>query len=272
MIRFPNCKINLGLHILEKRTDGFHNLETAFYPLQIRDALEILPAPHLEKPELTLSGLPVAGDGNSNLCIKAWQIIKNDFPELPAVKIHLHKAIPMGAGLGGGSADGAFMLIMLNEQFNLYLPDETLARYALQLGSDCPFFIYNKPCFAAGRGEIIEPIRIDLSNYFFYIVNPNIHINTSDAFAQLEYQSHSTSIKEIVQLPIEKWKESLINDFEEGVAKKHPAISEIKQQLYNNGAVYAAMSGSGSTLFGIFKEKPQIIPFPESYFTKIISA
>lgn len=272
MIRFPNCKINLGLHVLGKRADGYHNLETVFYPLSIKDALEILPAVQSGAPQLTLSGLPVSGDESSNLCIKAWQLLKKDFPQLSSVQIHLHKAIPMGAGLGGGSADGAFTLLMLNEKFKLKLSAQTLAQYALALGSDCPFFIYNQPCFATGRGEVLQPVTINLSGYYFYIVNPGIHINTGDAFAQLRYVTHASSLLTIIEQPIETWRDVLINDFEEGMAKKYPAIADIKQQLYAQGALYAAMSGSGSTVFGIFKNFPQPILFPETFFTKIVSA
>ncbi len=273
LIRFPNCKINLGLHISGKREDGYHNLETVFYPVPICDALEILPLYNdSNAPYFTLSGLPVSGDANNNLCMKAWQLLKADFPKLSAVNIHLHKAIPMGAGLGGGSADGAFMLMMLNEKFNLGLSAERLARYALQLGSDCPFFIYNKPCFAAGRGEIIEPINISLSGYYFYIINPNIHINTGEAFRQLQYQNHTESLRDIIQQPPEQWKQVLHNDFEKGIVSQYPVVGNLIEQLHQHGAEYAAMSGSGSTVFGIFKNKPEALLLPADYFARIVAA
>ena len=273
MIRFPNCKVNLGLHILGKRADGYHDLETVFYPVSICDALEILPLPDdSDKPRFTLSGLPVSGDASNNLCMKAWQLLKQDFPQLPAVNIHLHKAIPMGAGLGGGSADGAFMLMMLNEKFNLGIPDESLAQYALELGSDCPFFIHNKPCFAAGRGEKTEPVNVNLSGFYFYIINPNIHINTGEAFSQLQYQNHTESLQNIIRQPIETWRDILRNDFEEGIVKQHSVIGDLVQQLYHHEAVYAAMSGSGSTVFGIFKNKPETLLLPDNYFTRIVAA
>ncbi len=272
MVRFPNSKINLGLHVLGKRRDGYHNLETVFYPLSIFDALEIVPlSSQTNLPQLSLFGLPVSGDSSSNLCIKAWYLIKKDFPQLRAINIHLHKAIPMGAGLGGGSADGAFALLMLNDLFLLQLSAESLASYALQLGSDCPFFIYNKPMFASGRGEILQPVTINLKGYFFYIVNPNIHISTKEAFVQLQHQTHTTSLQKIIEQPIEQWKETLVNDFEKGTLQQHPAICKIKQHLYAHGAVYAAMSGSGSTVFGIFANQPSVISFPEEYFTKIVA-
>lgn len=272
MVRFPNSKINLGLHILGKRNDGYHNLETVFYPLGVKDALEVQTAPSNQATTLTITGLPVSGNQQSNLCYKAWQLLKTDFTLLPNVNIHLHKAIPMGAGLGGGSADGAFMLLMLNEKYNLALSEEKLINYALQLGSDCPFFIKNIPCFATGRGEELEPVSVPLMDYYFYIVNPNIHINTAEAFAALQYTLHQTSIEEIIKLPVTEWKDNLVNDFEMGIAQKHTEIAAVKQSLYNNGAVYAAMTGSGSTVFGIYTSVPNKITFPPHFFTAIVTA
>lgn len=266
MIVFPNCKINLGLRILRKRTDGFHDIETLFYPLPVRDALEII-----ENPEFNFSqtGFHIEGDPENNLCIKAYQLIKKNFPELPAVIIHLHKVIPVGAGLGGGSADGAFALKLLNKKFDLKISTKKLMDYALQLGSDCPFFILNKPCFARGRGEILEPIKLDLSAYKIVIVNPGIHVSTKWAFSQITPALPEKSIKEIIPETIETWRENLNNDFEEPAFKKYPELKQIKNQLYHAGAVYAAMSGSGSTVFGIFKkEKPIDNSFPENYFYK----
>ena len=273
MIRFPNCKINLGLHVPGKRSDGYHNIETVFYPVPIHDALEILPLPNDPvKPQLTLSGLPVHGDDSHNLCIKAWHFLQSDFPDLPAVNIHLHKAIPMGAGLGGGSADGAYMLMMLNEKFDLGLSPGSLAQYALQLGSDCPFFIYNSPVFATGRGEVMEAADVDLTDYYFYIVNPGIHVDTAEAFRELQYVNHALSVKEIIRQPIQEWKGKMVNDFEEGVAGKNPVIADIKRQLYQHGAVYASMTGSGSTVFGLFEKQPSALSFPEHYFMRIVEA
>lgn len=255
MIVFPNCKINLGLHILNKREDGFHNLETVFYPLPLKDALETIPASDSET-EFTGTGLAVDGNPADNLCVKAYHLLKKDFPQLPAIKIHLHKAIPMGAGLGGGSADAAFMLKMLNEKFKLHLTTSILIDYALQLGSDCPFFIINKLCFATGRGEKLEEINLDLSAYKIVLINPGIHINTGWAFSNISPALPEKSLKEIIQQPIHTWKEELKNDFETPVFAAHPAIKEIKEALYAQGAVYAAMSGSGSTVFGIFQQDP----------------
>ncbi len=266
MIAFPNCKINLGLNIIAKRNDGFHDLETVFYPLLIEDAVELIQS---EKTEFTISGLPVAGNAVDNLCVKAYQLLKKDFPDLPQVKIHLHKTIPMGAGLGGGSADGAFMLKLINDKFNLHISDYDLLKYAEQLGSDCPFFILNKPCFATGRGEILEEINLNLKGYKIVLVHPGIHINTAWAFSKIKPSFPLNSIKEIIQQPNSTWKEELKNDFEEPVFSQYPEIKKIKDNLYNMGAVYSSMTGSGSAVFGIFeKEKNISISFPENYFVK----
>ena len=249
MIQFPNCKINLGLSILAKRADGYHELEKVFYPIAVSDALEILPAANLT---MTQSGITVPGDPAQNLCLKAYHLLKKDFPQLPTVQMHLHKNIPMGAGLGGGSSDGTAGLIMLNQQFDLGLNEQQLIDYASQLGSDCPFFVYNKACHASGRGEILTPINLDLSNYQFLLVHPGVHIATAWAFQQLNPNTKSESIRSIIQKPITDWKNTLINDFETPVFKAEPKLSVIKNQLYQLGAIYASMSGSGSSLFGIF--------------------
>ena len=282
MIVFPNCKINLGLKILGKRDDGFHNLETVFYPIPFKDALEIIAnTQNKNGVEFTGTGLAVDGEAIDNLCVKAYQLLKNDFPQLPAVKIHLHKAIPMGAGLGGGSADAAFMLRLLNEKFNLNLSTPQLLNYALQLGSDCPFFIINKPCMATGRGEVLEEVAVDLSAYKIVLINPGIHINTGWAFSQLSHGSKPLdSLKgsdgskpsDPYKQPIETWKHDLQNDFEAPVFAAHPQIKTIKESLYNEGALYAAMSGSGSTVFGIFDKNVETISFKNmNYVIKMIN-
>ncbi len=269
MIVFPNCKINLGLQILNKREDGFHNIQTVFYSIPFRDALEIIPN---NKLEFIATGLAVDGKPEDNLCLKAYHLLKEDFPQLPAVKIHLHKTIPLGAGLGGGSADAAFMLNLLNDKFKLNISTSKLLNYALQLGSDCPFFIKNKPCFATGRGEILEEINVDLSAYKIILINPGIHINTGWAFANISPASTKKSIKEIIQQPIESWKDELINDFEKPVFNSHPQIKWIKDSLNEQGALYAAMSGSGSTVFGIFTTGFNSKPFADkNYFIKTIN-
>lgn len=249
MVIFPNCKINLGLHITGKRPDGFHELETVFYPVQLRDILEVVSSTSLE---FQFTGLAIPGNPASNLCLKAYQLLKEDFPQLPPVQMHLHKIIPMGAGLGGGSADGAFALRLLNEKYKLNISSQQLIDYAAKLGSDCPFFIMNKACYATGRGEILTPIILDLSRYRFVIVHPGIHINTKWAFEQIQPGLPSRSIKEIIQLPIQDWKHYLSNDFEAPIMQNYPAIEAIKMALYNDGAIYASMSGSGSAVFGIY--------------------
>jgi 4-diphosphocytidyl-2-C-methyl-D-erythritol kinase len=266
VISFPNCKINLGLNITGKRPDGYHDLETVFFPIAIKDVLEIITS---DKTEISLSGNEIDVKPEENICLKAYQLLKKDFPELPAIKIHLHKAIPSGAGLGGGSADASFILKILNDKYRLNLSTNQLINYATQLGSDCPFFIINKPCLATGRGEILEEIKIDLSAYKILIVNPGIHINTGWAFTQLTPALPVKSIKEIIRQSVSTWKDELKNDFEEPVFKHYPEVRSIKETLYNNGAVYAAMSGSGSTVFGLIeKEKPVKIDLPGNYFTK----
>jgi len=266
LIVFPNCKINLGLQILGKRADGYHNLETVFYPLPFYDVLEIIQS---ESAGLFLSGNKIDGKIEDNLCIRAYQLLKKDFPQLPAVKVYLHKVIPSGAGLGGGSANGAFMLMLLNDKFRLQLSQKQLLNYALQLGSDCPFFIINKPCFAEKRGEILEPVELDFSAHKIVLVNPGIHINTGWAFSHVRF-SERDQIKNIIKQPVEEWKEKLTNDFELLVFEKYPEIKNIKKQLYELGALYASMSGSGSTVFGIFSKNTIINKeiFTVDYFIK----
>lgn len=249
MIRFPNAKINLGLNILEKRPDGYHNLETIFYPLQLHDALEFQTAQNLH---LEVSGASVPGLPEDNLVMKAYHLLKKDFQRIPDLHIHLLKHIPTGAGLGGGSSDASHLLLMLNEAFQLDLNQETLMAYALQLGSDCPFFILNRPCFAESRGEILQPIHLDLSSYFFVLVKPELAVSTAWAFSQITPSKPSNSLSKLIQEPISDWKEALKNDFEAPVFAAHPFLSQIKQSLYDAGAVYSAMSGSGSTIYGLY--------------------
>lgn len=285
MVSFPNCKINLGLNIIRKRADGYHDLETVFYPVAFRDVLEVIKfqdtsfkvqelsnqyPDSYRKSTINFSstGLPINGPKSDNLCVKAYHLLQQHFPDLPAVQMHLHKVIPMGAGLGGGSADGAFALQLLNNIFKLNLSNQQLINYALQLGSDCPFFIDNKPCFATSRGEKMQPIDLNLSTYQLVIINPKIHIGTSWSFGNITPQIPTTSILQIIQHPIETWKNELINDFEKPAINKYPEIGNIINTLYNNGAIYSAMTGSGSSVFGIFpKKKIVYFSFPEHYFT-----
>lgn len=270
MVSFPNCKINIGIHIVNKRPDGFHNLETVFVPVGLKDALEIVEDPTSPK-EISYSqtGLKIPGNNDDNLCIKAFQSLKKDFPQIPNIKMHLHKTIPMGAGLGGGSADASFVLKIINQKFNLGLTDEQLAAYALPLGSDCPFFIVNKPCYATGRGEILEEIQVDLSAYKILLVNPGIHINTGWAFSNIKIEKKERHLKELISIPIESWQQHIFNDFEKPVFEAHPEIAEIKSEMLNEGAIYTAMSGSGSTVFGMFRKNSLPgINFPSHYFQK----
>ena len=275
MVVFPNCKINLGLRILNKREDGYHNLETIFYPVPLKDALEIIPSGGTDPIQFSSSGLIVGGDTETNICVKAYRLLKKDFPALASVKIHLHKSIPIGAGLGGGSADGAFTLQLLNKLLKLNLSKNQLIDYALQLGSDCPFFVLNTPCLATGRGEIMEPVDIDLSAYQLMIVNPCIHVNTGQAFSYLDRQkinNHSVSLKEIIHQPVNTWQQLLINNFEEPLFNKYPLIKEIKETLYKMGASFAAMSGSGSTVYGLFDKNLQpVINFNRNFFVQLVS-
>lgn len=266
MVVFPNCKINLGLHITGKRTDGYHELETVFYPIHFCDSLELISAnttsgynqKDILPIEFSSSGLTIPGDPINNLCVKAYQILRADFPQLPSIKMHLHKVIPMGAGLGGGSADGAFALKLINEKYQLNISELQLINYAAQLGSDCPFFILNKPVFAIGRGEILESIDLDLSNYSFVLVHPGIHINTKWAFEQIKPAKPSLPLTELLSQPIETWKDSLYNDFEAPILAAYPEMNQIKNALYKDGAIYASMSGSGSSFFGIYPKQHKI--------------
>jgi 4-diphosphocytidyl-2-C-methyl-D-erythritol kinase len=276
MVVFPNCKINIGLNILDKRQDGFHNLETVFFPVPIKDSLEIIRA-KTNSADLIFSqsGIAIEGDTADNLCIKAYHLLKKDFPHLPAIQMHLHKVIPMGAGLGGGSADGAFALRLFNDKFQLNLSPAQLISYALSLGSDCPFFILNQPCFATGRGEIMTALNISLSGYTLVLINPGIHVNTGWAFAQLKNEPVenrvSSNLLQHIQEPINNWRNTIVNDFENAVFKAHPAIADIKNALYSNGAVYASMSGSGSSVFGLFEKSTDLpLNLPADYFTKAV--
>ena len=271
MIFFPNAKLNLGLRILRKREDGYHDLETVFYPIPIKDALEILPSKTLK---LNVTGIPVKGKQEENLCIKAYQLLKQEFPNLPAVEINLHKTIPMGAGLGGGSSDAAFMLRLLNEKFELELSQEKLILAASEIGSDCAFFIVNEPCIARGRGEQLQKIKLDLSPYTILVVNPGIHIDTSWAFSQTnsKKQNEGSNISQLIHEKPSGWKGLLKNDFEELVIANYPLVAEIKNILYEKGAVYAAMTGSGSTVFGLFSNDIEVKNwFPSTYYVRSIS-
>ena len=253
MITFPNAKINLGLNIVEKRPDGYHNLETIFYPIPLQDALEITPWEGGErKYKLAQSGIQIAGDDEHNLVVKAYKLLDSLY-NLPPIEINLLKHIPSGAGLGGGSADAAFMLCMLNQHFQLNIPNDQLEVYAAQLGADCAFFVENKPTFAEGIGNIFSPIELSLKGYKLLLVKPDIFVSTRDAFAQIKPKRPTISLKEVAKMPVEAWKTYMVNDFEESVFPQFPAIADIKALLYDMGAIYASMSGSGSSVFALFK-------------------
>lgn len=254
MVVFPNCKINLGLYITAKRADGYHDLETVFYPLSLTDVLEVVPTGDTE-PGLEVTGLPVSGVADDNLVLRAYNLVKHLFPSrVPSVRIYLHKVIPMGAGLGGGSADAAFMLRLLNDWLALGLSKGELLALALELGSDCPFFIENKPQFATGRGEQMHPLPIDLANYKICLICPEIHVATKSAFAMIRPQPAPFDLRQLHQLPIEAWKAAVSNDFEAPIFRQAPELAAIKAHLYEAGALYASMTGSGSALYGLFPQ------------------
>lgn len=266
MILFPPAKINLGLNVLFKREDAFHEIESCMLAIPFCDVLEIVPA---ETFEFHQSGITIAGDSEDNLCVKAYRLMKKKYT-IPPVSIYLRKIIPMGAGLGGGSADASYVVKGLVALFNLGISEDEQRELVAQLGSDCPFFISEKPQIATGRGEILQPINVDLTAYFLKIINPGIHIGTKEAYKGIQFSDNSISISAILAEPIEQWKAQLKNDFERTVFKKHPTLAQIKASLYEDGAIYAAMSGSGSTLFGIFKEEPKLTFSHENYLELIM--
>ncbi len=258
MVVFPNAKINLGLQVLRKRNDGFHDINTVFYAVNWTDVLEVTIESANSQPfELIITGLPVAGENDDNLITRAWKMLCTKYP-LPPLRVHLHKVIPMGAGLGGGSADAAFFINAVNDLVGLNLTTEFRENMAAELGSDCAFFIHNQPVFANGRGTTFSPISIDLSHYWLVLVYPNIHSNTKEAYAGLTPHEATYDLRKVLSAPVGEWKNSLDNDFEKTIFSKYPVIAQIKNQLYEDGALYASMSGSGSALFGVFNHAPQL--------------
>ncbi|QKJ30545.1 4-(cytidine 5'-diphospho)-2-C-methyl-D-erythritol kinase [Mucilaginibacter mali] len=254
MIVFPNAKINIGLNITSRRPDGYHNLETVFYPVKIHDALETIAA---DEMSFNASGLGIPGRTEDNLCLKGYDLLKKDF-DLPPVNIHLHKHIPIGAGLGGGSADAAFFIKLLNQEFSLGLDAEQMRVYARQLGADCAFFIESKPVYAFGKGDEFEPVELDLSAYHIALVMPPAHVSTAEAYRGVKPRPSGSSLKELIGLPVAEWKHYIKNDFEESIFPNHPVIRGVKAALYEAGALYASMSGSGASVFGIFQTKPDL--------------
>lgn len=273
MITFPNAKINLGLYITEKRTDGYHNLETVFFPIPIEDALEVNILKENNKAySFTQSGYTIAGDPTDNLVVKAYLMLCKDY-DLPPIDIHLHKHIPFGAGLGGGSADAAFMLKLLNNIFSLSLSVTSLEKYASKLGADCAFFINNQPTFAEGIGNVFSEVSLSLKGYKLILIKPNIFVSTKEAFAGITPRKPMHALKEAIKRPISEWKTYIKNDFEESVFSQYPAIGYIKEYLYQNGAYYAAMSGSGSSVFGIFDTQNTATSqshFPDAFYVECI--
>ncbi|MDR0823620.1 MAG: 4-(cytidine 5'-diphospho)-2-C-methyl-D-erythritol kinase [Prevotella sp.] len=253
MICFPNAKINLGLNIVSKRADGYHNLETVFYPVAIKDALEVIVRQEQDRDTFFEAGIKVDAEPGGNLVMKALTLMRAHY-DFPSVEVHLLKKIPFGAGLGGGSADASFTLKLLNDTFRLGASDEELAALAVRLGADCPFFIYNRPVFASGIGEIFENTALSLKGFYFVLIKPDVHVSTKDAFADIRPCQPRLSLKTIIKRPVAEWKELMVNDFEKSVFSKYPGIEAIKDDLYRRGALYASMSGSGSSVFGIFKE------------------
>lgn len=248
VLLFPNAKINLGLRITNKRPDGFHNLQSCFYPVDWTDALEVVPA---ETFQFSCSGLPIPGDSATNLCVRAYDLLRADY-DLPPVRMHLHKIVPIGAGLGGGSADAAFALKLLNDRFTLGLSVSQLETYARQLGSDCAFFVQNRPLYCTQKGDVFSDIAVDLTGYYGLLVYPNLAISTAEAYAGVRPRQPETPLHEQLIAPIDTWRATVHNDFEDSLFLKYPPLAALKQQLYDLGAVYASTSGSGSTVYGIF--------------------
>ena len=271
MITFPIAKINLGLNVVEKRPDGYHDLQTVFYPVPIKDALEVQTMdegfPSDVDCDLKVTNLAIEGDEQKNLVVRAYKLLKEDFPTLPRIHTHLWKGIPTQAGMGGGSSDCAYMIRLLNELFGLSMSDEQMIGYAARLGADCAFFIKSTPCYAEGIGERMQPIALDLKGWYIGVVRPDIPVPTREAFSRIHPHYPEKCCKEVVMEPVEMWRGVLTNDFEESVFSLHPEIGAVKEELYKRGATYAAMSGSGSALFGLFREKPDRLSelFPDMF-------
>lgn len=249
MIEFANAKINIGLQVLSKREDGYHNLETVFYPIPLYDIVEVIRA---DATRLVLSGQQIEGDIQDNLCMRAYELLRRDF-DLAPVEIHLHKTIPTGAGLGGGSSDATAVLKALDKEFDLALEADDLERYASQLGADCAFFVRNTPVLARGRGDEFASIALDLQGYSMLLVKPDIYISTKEAYAGVSIDPAGRQLSEMISRPVEQWKELISNDFEKGIFKEYPALQGIKDTLYVLGAEYVAMSGSGSAIYALFR-------------------
>ena len=265
MLVYPNAKINIGLNVVEKRADNYHNIETVFYPIGLCDALEVAVSDSCTDYSFSSSGLLIDGDPEDNLIVKAFRLLRSQF-QFPPIDISLCKQIPFGAGLGGGSSDASFMLKVLNEMFELKLTTNKLEKIAAQLGADCPVFIKNKPVFATGIGNVFSPVKISLKGYYLLLIKPDIFVSTPDAYSLVVPKQPEFSLLELIKQPIGDWKNNIVNDFEESVFAKYPAIGDVKNQLYQMGALYASMSGSGSSVFGIFESEPTSNDFFDNCF------
>jgi len=270
MIFYPNAKINLGLNVTRKRTDGFHEIESVFFPIPWCDMLEVIPGKTGKGAvSFTSSGIGIPCNGKANLCEQVYQLLHNEF-NLPSIKMHLHKIVPIGAGLGGGSADAAFTATMLNELFGLKMTEKKMENVVENVGSDCPFFIKNQTSFVTGRGEVLGNFDVNLSDYWMVIVNPNIHIGTEEAYAAIVPTQPETSLKSLLRKPVSEWKNTVKNDFEESVFGSYPAIPKLKEHLYSLGAAYASMTGSGSTVFGLFSAEPANLNLSKEFVVKVV--
>ena len=275
MLTRPIAKINLGLNVVEKRPDGYHNLETVFYPVQIEDALEVYPMdpefPSEYDCDLKVTNITIDGDEQRNLVVRAYNLLKAEFPTLPRIHAHLYKGIPTQAGMGGGSSDCGFMITLLNDMFKLGLTQQQMIDYAARLGADCAFFIFNRPCYAEGIGEKLQPIDLDLKGWYLSLVRPDIPVSTREAFALIKPHHPEVNCREVVKQPVESWRDALVNDFESSVFAVHPELGAVKDRLYDLGATYAAMSGSGSTLFALSRQPLNLDEFnSEGTFRKTI--
>ncbi|MFT6054431.1 MAG: 4-diphosphocytidyl-2-C-methyl-D-erythritol kinase [Roseivirga sp.] len=266
MVSFPNAKINLGLFITDRLPNGYHTIESCLFPIPWSDVLEFVPS---KKLEFNSSGIAIPGNEKDNLVLKAYKLLRKDFA-MPDLSIHLHKIIPMGAGLGGGSSDASSMLKMINNEFQLFLEESILEDYALQLGSDCPFFIQNKPAIATGTGTDLTTIDFSLKGHWLVLIKPNIHVSTQEAYAGVTPKASTIDLEELIRTKdFDRWKEELTNDFETSIFPKHAILQELKSSLYESGAVYAAMSGSGSTIFGLFEQEPQMTSDHTEHHVKV---
>jgi 4-diphosphocytidyl-2-C-methyl-D-erythritol kinase len=254
MLTFANAKINLGLFLTEKRADNYHNLQTVFYPIKIHDVVELVDS---SETSMLIKGIDIPGDATDNLCLKAFKTLQADF-NLPHQQIILLKNIPVGAGLGGGSSDAAFLVKLVNQKFNLGLNDEQMEAYVRPLGADCAFFIKNKPTYAFAKGDEFEELAIDLSTYYLVLVKPPVHVSTVQAYSKVKVKQPSTSLKDLIHLPLQDWQAHVLNDFEPSVFESYPQIDEIKTKLYQSGAKFALMSGSGSSVFAIFEKEMKL--------------